>query len=688
MLATLLAAGVFGLNELSTGHGGTYRGPGDTVPPGGGGGGGGGGGPSSGPTGGSGPGPGGTTPSPGGPAIPGNGSGAGPVTGLGGGVTDLTLWQFWWGFNKDPYLNLKGHIHEGSVQTGSDDYFLGRGQQPQGKDSLAPSELVIRGTIVPALIEALTSETNNDIVTGAMMALAKIGDEKSEDGSSPFEQLFLPFLKAGEQEIAETAVVALGVLGNDKSIETLTHLLRDDEVGRKLVGKESRVNSRTRAFAAYGLGQLGYHTDSLDRRMGIVESLWEICESPRGSTRDLKVAAVIAMGLVPLDVAGRATFDERENSLPPQNRSEQIDYLLTFFLDEKSGDKHFLVRSHAPRSIVKLMEGLSDEDNVIKNRVVKALAPFVSKRGNVGVRELRQSVSLAFGGLGDLDNDEADVTIRTGLIAASSNADMQVKNFSVIALGQVGGRPGSGADSLAGVAEVRKYLMLQLAKGKTQMRPWAGLALGVLERGMMEAGEQQSSDVLLALRESLRSTKTKIEVGAYSIACGIAGDSDAEGILLEKFDRMSDDDVRGYTAIGLGLMNATSAIEPIQEVVRKSKYRGELLKQTAIALGLLGDKKIVTNLTEMLVDARTLTTQAALASALGFIGDSHSVEPLIQMLHDDSITDRARGFAAASLGIVADKEKLPFNTKFSVDINYRANTSTLTGEGTGLLDIL
>ena len=42
------------------------------------------------------------------------------------------------------------------------------------------------------------------------------------------------------------------------------------------------------------------------------------------------------------------------------------------------------------------------------------------------------------------------------------------------------------------------------------------------------------------------------------------------------------------------------------------------------------------------------------------------------------------------LGIVADKEVLPWNAKISIDANYRANTTTLTNpaEGTGILDIL
>ncbi len=695
LFGALLAAGAIGLQDVSVGHGGTYRGPGDTVPPGGGGGGGGGGPSTPGPSGPSAPGPSGpSTPGPAGPGAPGPSSGpAQPSTSGGSSGPDLTLWQFWWGFNKDPYLNLKSHIHSGSTLTGSDDFFLGHGQQTQAKDSLRPSEETIRNTIVPALMEALQNERNNDIVTGAMVALAKIGDEPSEDGSSKFQAVISPFLSDSNQEIAETAAVALGLLGNPASIPDLKHLVLDTPSERmRLVGSEGGVNYRTRAFAAFGLGQIGYYTEDPAVRQEIVDLLWGVCESPRMSTRDVKVAAIIALGLVPLDVedADAAPAAEGEDveeavSAAPTNRKEQIQYLLDFFLDVKDKNKHYLVRAHAPRAIASLLSGAPE----MKDEVVKAFAPYVSKRGHIGKREVRQSASLAFGQLGDLDDDKADKTIRKALMDAAGNADQQVKNFSVIALGQIGGRPGSGDDPLAGEDEVRKYLLRQLAKGKSQVKPWAGLAIGVMERGLLKNNCPQSASALAALRSALRDTRTKIVVGAYAIATGIAGDIESETILLEKLDRMSDDDVRGNIAIGLGLMNSVASMEPIQAVVKKSKYRGELLKQAAIALGLLGDKNVVTSLVTQLQDADTLTTQAAIASALGFIGDARSVDPLVGMLKDQELTGGARGFAAVALGIVAEKEELPWNAKFSVDINYRANTTTLTGEsGTGLLDIL
>jgi HEAT repeats len=694
LLGALLASASLGMHELASSHGGTYRGPGDTVPPGGGGGGNGGpGSPSSpgsgGPTA---PGPSGPiTPPPVGPGAPGKGpSTLGLPSTPQAGATDLTLWQFWWGFNKDPYLNLKSHIHGGGTITGSDDFFIGHGQKGQAKDSMRPSEATIRGTIVPALLSALEHETNNDIVTGALVALAKIGDEPSESGESKFEKEIAKFLNDSNQEIAETAAVALGILGNPASIELLTSLAMDTKEGRRIVEDESGVNVRTRAFAVYGLGQIGHGCNDPRVRMDIVEKLWELSESPRMSTRDLKVAAIISMGIVPLEVESvdaviaSSALEEPGGSMAPRNRREQIEYLLAFLQSKDERLRPMRVKAHAPRALANLLVDAPEW----KPLVVEALAPFTGKRSK-GERELRMSAMLAFGQLGDLDDQPEDQLIRRSLRESAKDADQQVKSFSMIALGQVGGRVGNGDGQPVAMAELRKYLMKQLANGKTQQRPWVGLAMGIMERGLSDSGVAQSPEVLRALSLTLEGTKTKIEVGAYAVALGIARDRDSQGILQEKLDRLSDDDVRGQIALGLGLMNSADSKEQIQELVADAKYRGELLKQTAIALGLLGDKHVVTELVSQLKEAKTLSTQAAIASALGFIGDYRSVDPLVEMLEDDSLTGGARGFAAVALGIVADRETLPWNAKFSVNINYRANTSTLTGEGgTGLLDIL
>ncbi|MCB9916533.1 MAG: HEAT repeat domain-containing protein [Planctomycetes bacterium] len=692
LLAALLGAACLLPLDLARSHGGTYRGPGDTVPPGGGGGGGGGG-PSTGP----GPAqPGG--PSQPGPSRPGTG-GSGPVPAPGpnpsqpvtpgsGDGGDPTAWQYWWGFNKDPFLDLKTRLYGPGVVTGSDVFFLGHGQKPQAKDVFVPSRELVRGRIVPALLRVLEDDASgNDLQTGALLALAKIGDEPGEDGSSGFHAVFLRFLKDPTQDVAETAAVALGVLGNPASIDDLEHLALDTPSERmRLVGAESGVAQRTRAFATFGLGQIGGACDDLAVRRRIVEVLWRLGESTRSADRDLQVAAVLALGLVPLDREPIDAAVQRDEAAPltgpPRWRDEQVRYLLAVLAD---GKRDVYARAHAPRSLATLLEGV--DDAALQDEVVSALLPLLDERARSVPKELRQSVALALGQLGDLDLDARDVALRAALQGAVTNADQQVRRFCLMALGDVGGRPGSGADACAAEVEVQRFLLQQLARGKSGVKPWAGLALGVMQRGLQDRRCDPSADVLAALRAALADAREKDEVGAYAVACGVARDGEASELLLEKLHDLSDDEARGFLALGLGLVPSPEAKETIEALVRDSRHRPELLKQAAIALGLLGDKQVALVLAEELAQARTLSTQAALAAALGTIGDARSADPLLELLEDETKSGAARGFAAVALGIVADRASLPWNTRYSLRINYRARTETLLGGGSGLLDL-
>jgi HEAT repeat protein len=233
--------------------------------------------------------------------------------------------------------------------------------------------------------------------------------------------------------------------------------------------------------------------------------------------------------------------------------------------------------------------------------------------------------------------------------------------------------------------------MAQMAKGRSQIKPWAALSLGVLGYALSERGEAQEESVNRALLSSCDEEKTPEQVGAYCLALGLRKYPDARelilDVLIERFG--GSDDARGEAAVALGLLGDRASIQPIQEVISESKYKPELLKQAAIGLGLLGDSEIVPELVAMLAESKGLATQAAISSALGVIGDARSIDPLVALLENGQLTDRARGFAAVALGIVCDKEDLPWNSRIAVNTNYRANTVTLTGEeGTGILDIL
>ncbi len=696
LLATLFTAGALALQATSTGHGGTYRGPGDTVPPGGGGGGGGGAPTTPGPSGPTAPGPAAPgTPAPATPGAPPPAPGVtktAPTTPGGPSGPDLTLWDFWWGFNREPYLNLKSKIHGGETVTGSDDFFLGHGQKDQAKDSLRPSQEVIRNTVVPALKHALANERANDILDSSLIALAKIGDVAGAE-ESEFEAIIKEFLKDGNQGVSETAAVSLGILANDKSFEILFQLATDDPIARRFIGK-TEVPVRSRAYACYGLGLLGYRTNDNELRQNIAETLIDLLTSPHFSRRDIKVAAMTALGLTPLDSNPDAVLgpdEEDSNRKHVLSRETQLDFLMDYFnpANERANGstRHWFVRAHAPTAMARLLPGSAAE---YKGKVAELLIEAVAKHSKEN-REILMSATLAMGQVGTAEEDGrkgVNTRIRTELIRVIKEGDSQSRRFALVALGQSSGTPGEGENGMAGAEVARKELLKQLSKGKTMLKPWAGLAVGVMGRQLLDNNELMSDSASKALRSAAAECKRPAEIGAYLLGLGIRRDVEAMDICLEKMDFFTTDESRGYCAVALGLIEDRSAIAPIQEIIRQSKYKPDLLKQAAIALGLLGDKELVDDLVSMLESATGLATQAAISTALGAIGDSRSIEPLVELLGNQSVTDSARGFAAAALGIVCDKEELPWNTKISANINYRANTSTLTGEGAGILDLL
>lgn len=693
MKRLLLAVGLLATGMLATegtlfAHGGQYRGPGDTVPSGGVGG-------NVGP---------GVTSAPAGPSVPG---GNGPITpgpqGLGlpgtpgmaattpgsaeGG--DLTAWDFWWEFNKDPYLNLKAHLHGGLAESGSPGWFLGIGEK-HTKNTLAPDEATIRGAVVPALLQALEAESSNDIVTGCLIALAKIGDPPSEGGESAFEPVIAKFLADPSTEIQETAAVALGILANPRSIPLLRDLALDTPLGRRLVGSSVEVPYRTRAFAAYGLGLVGSRTGDEIQRAGIVQVLRHVIDSEGTRTRDLKVACVIAMGLVPLATVESPPVPEGAVAQPPSSRTAQIDFLLGFLGDD---EQHSLMRAHCPTALARLVnaEGLPPARfREARERLAEALLRHMETPRES--TEIQQSCVLALGQLGTSEDSPLDRRIREVLVAVPKQlSDQQTRNFSLVALAQSGGTPGSGDPSRA-ISEVSTVLLRQLADGRSSIQPWAGLSCGVLAERLVGHGLDAAVPATLgrAVRQALADESNPARLGAYAIAAGIMGDVESIPILLKRLERERDDTAAGYIALALGLSGASEAVERIQALVEASRHRPELLKQAAIALGLLGDKEAVPKLVKLLREARSLGAQAALSSALGIIGDKRSIPPLVEMLADEDLSDGARGFAAVALGIVADKEKWPWNAKIALDLNYRASATTLTdpSAGTGILDIL
>jgi hypothetical protein len=298
LLLSGLACASFALSPSDVcAHGGQYRGPGDTVQPPTGGGGGTTPGPS-GPTtpGGSGP----STPGPGEPSTPTGGEPSTPSGGPGmrGGPTtprgidvgdDLTRWQFWWEFNKDPFIRLKDAIHRGGIMTGSDVPYMGHGAVGESTDTMRPTDAQVMHEIVPKLKQALDGTDQRDITSSCMVALAKIGKH---------HETF---------DILDVAA-ALGISQMVEAVDDLIALTLDEPRGRELTAR-AEVDDHTRSFAAYGLGLIAHATSDVDVKRRVFEAVAPILADETISDRNIRVAVINTIALL------RPTDDENGKQL-------------------------------------------------------------------------------------------------------------------------------------------------------------------------------------------------------------------------------------------------------------------------------------------------------------------------------------------------------------------------------------
>jgi len=309
-------------------------------------------------------------------------------------------------------------------------------------------------------------------------------------------------------------------------------------------------------------------------------------------------------------------------------------------------------------------------------------------------RQVRESATLALGLIGDADNDNTDKWIRWALRRSMKSGGEMERRFAMISLAEVGGHAGQGDEPYAGIGDVRNTLTRGLASGKKKEKAWAAIALGVLGHELRAKGIEPDSGVDTAILSSMRSAKRVADLGAYSIAMGLRGTSDAAPRLLKKLDQVRDEDARGYVAMSLGMVGAREAIESLQETLVDAEEQPLLQTRTGLALGMLGDESVAESLLEVLNaslddedgDAR----QIAAVSALGYIGDKRGVEILCEIVTDkeDKYSVAVRETAVVALGLCGDRTSRPWRTMLTMGSNYLANTKTLTsGAGTGVLDL-
>lgn len=610
-------------------------------------------------------------------------------------VENLTSWQRWWDWNEAEYLRLAYHVRELPTSSGDQDHYLGTGQTPVPRKELTPDLAQLRAEVVPALIELSGASEPIQLRSACLIALGRVGSVAAgelDEGRTLIDFLGSQ-LEQRQTRVAESAVLALGLCGDPNALQLLGHVLLDDEEGRTLT-RRSSVPYRMRAIAAYALGLGAERAPIAEAKRYAALYLAEGLHQ-KGASRDQQVACALALGLCTIEPGGQDAAAAAE--LPPSaSREALVAFLLDAFESERT---EILARAHAATSLAKLSRDL---DEAWRESVVDSLRRALA-RGGGGRNEVRQSAALALGMLADCDADGLDKRVRETLVKSSGQGDQQVQFFSLIALAQVGSRPGSGPDRYAARDAVAAQLMGYVQRGSSRGKPWAGLALGVFSRGLLENGEAPSAELIELLAKETEKTKSPDDVGGYGLGLGLARGTEHREMLEERmWDYRRRDRARGDMLVAVGLMGEARSAEKLEETMQFHKsrpiatessglnllFRPIVLERTAVALALLGRKSVVFTLIEQLELAGSQESRSGVLRALAQVGDARAVGPLLAMLRAEERTSWTRAEAAAALGQVCDPFVMPWQASFTVGVNYRAATETFGDvDFAGLLEL-
>ncbi len=648
----------------------------------------------------------------GGPDNPGGGAGAGPPTGPstgppapGSGITPISgfigvdevdptgLWS-WFELRRDSLLELDSRLGALGVESGSSEFFLGRGiaGAPRAKPTAGP-ERKLAAAVAIELLEIAERDRRGVLVQSALIALGQIYPALERDLAERVDAVFQARLSDAEQAIQEGAVIGCALTGATSQLQVLAGLAGDSDVGRRSARLEV-VPFRLRAFSAYGLGLAGRQAQREDIRRFAVHHLVEILEGEGGARNtgalpDVDAAALLALGMAaggPLEAANPSGATQP----PSASRSAALRYLIGALEDGRRYDRR--VRAILPGALMRVYMDLDPSQ-------ARQLRPFVAEplleivdRARKEPNELLRGTAIALGALGDADDSPLSERLRNALFELAEVPDRRTNTLAVLSLGEVIGRPGAGPALRAFQSEGLNWLAKRTTRGGTLDRPTAALALALAVKGAAQSGVTCPRFVREALVEAAGDARSPDEIGATAIAVGLASIIEATPALQRSFERASALETRGRVALGLGLLGAAGSADDIAGWAAREQANSIAVRDGAIALALLDHGPRAVELAANHLLSRSSLDQESGARALGAIGDVPSGELLLGLLASRERPARARAMAALSLGRMLDvRETHSFdalsdvaNPFAGIDSLYRATGGPFLD---GLLDL-
>ncbi len=504
-------------------------------------------------------------------------------------------WSAWWEANKFDYIQLR-RVED--VLTGG--HGVEQETPAQRERRLAQLRATVRDMVLPEL-RTLTASDDSAVRAAAIVALGKLHDESSVDTAARL-------LADSSLQVRRSAMLALGVLATGRSSWLLMNVADDNKTGRDLV-ESSPVPVDDRGTALLSV--------TLRGELAAADLIEGLLASPGDGHPELVALAAAATGLMGATDSIRLliplTYDA---SLPQYVRSAATSAL------GRIGDP----------SVTPVLMGLLDQD-----------------------LEPRRAAILA---LGQVAEPGSGRTVVERLVAIlDRDADATSRHFAAIALGRIG-----GPDAI-------KALAASLSKARDDARPWIALGLGLCGRS------EATASVVPVLVERIRRETSPDTLGACLIALGLCG-GDPGLVVLTGALHHANASVAGHAAMALGLSGQGAATAPLQAALSSSNDP-LVLRQAALALGILGDRTSIPALLDLIRITRNPFVASYAAIGIGFIGDSNAAGPLLDLIRREGPLGVTTTYAVAAVGQLFDLDRRPALSRLAAGDNYLSRVSAV-----------
>ena len=563
-----------------------------------------------------------------------------------------TSWQRWWALERERFLDLRRLARRGAGRT--DGELIGGVWASRVEDTDAPTRAQKEYLIHPGIERLRDKVRDLDVQSEGLIALGRL---------SMFEELSVEtmrdYLRAPSQDLAHSAVLGLGLLGDELAWSSLRSLMVDDANGRWLVANQAGVPTTTRAWAALatGIGVSQWGERAQEEAVAVLLQAAQAADS----LPELQASALIALGMV-----------------PAREESTQFESLLGMLHDSGLNQS---VRAMVPAALARSAQGVKDRMEVAREELLGQLTG--SQAATV-----RQAAIRALA-LVPNQNMEADHLAVEALRKLSLQARTpEERHFAALALAEIAAQ----IQDVKEIEEIAAALVAQLGDGSPEHAAWAAIGLGVLgyEQPLWAGISQVRAE--RALLAALVDGKAEELRGAAAIALGLIGQQNAAPTLMQILQDGDHPSLRGHAAVALGLLGAQDAEEVLLKQLASSAHRPTLLEQTTIGLALLGSDELHSRLLDMLAPKEgvlpTLAEVTAASRGIALIGDARTAPFLLTAMDNESLTHKSRALAARALGYLADSDSTPWQLRMMPGLHHLAVPSSVLDweSGNGVLD--